>query len=322
MTLNGATTEPQEINKKKGPTPIMPYVNYIRENEAFIAEASDLNLGSNARLLWYALFHCLNQRANGGYFPEQISISNKVLLSLVPFSEDALTKARNQLAQHGFIRYKAGERRAATPQYTMIYMDERRGYPEETHAGEDSRGFYPTGTGKTEGKQTGKTEGKQQGKTGGNVQGKKGDLYPNYNKTETEYQTGYPEEDEDEEDISAEQTGACARELTSLADNLAAFAVSARVRAAFAEAFGYTPTTSEVNSISTLVQAFDAEEIMGRVIEEAAKQGAKNPVAYIRALLSEADTYHAKSLARYEHLRYLQNLLRNADMRYSVNMSL
>ena len=300
----------------------MPYVNYIRENEAFIAEASDLNLGANARLLWYALFHCLNQRANGGYFPDQISISNKVLLSLVPFSEDALTKARNQLAQHGFIRYKAGERRAATPQYTMIYMDDRRGYPEETHAGEDNRGFYPTGTGKTEGKQTGKTVGKQQGKTGGNMQGKKGDLYPNYNKTETEYQTGYPEEDEDEEEISAESPSAGARELNSIVFNTANFALAVKVRTCFVDAFGYSPTQTEISSIVRLVQAFDAEEIMERVIEEAAKQGAKNPVGYIRALLSEADTYHAKSLADYERLRYLQNLLRSADMRYSVHMSL
>lgn len=241
------------------------YINYIRESEAFITDASDKNLCSNARLLWYALFHIMNQRANGGVWPDGlISINNKTLLSFVPFSEDALVKARNQLAQHGFIRYKSGERRSANPQYAILCVNERRGIPGDDEQEElMNRAFYPANTGKKDSKTDGKTTGKISGKT----DGKTVYQYPNININEDETESSEEEEENEEEQL------ACAR---------------AEAERAWRGCFGKAATPSVINALSwrSVMLRFDAG-VLTRAIETAALKGASSPSDYIFKLLQD-----------------------------------
>ena len=101
----------------------MAYVNYVREHMTFIEYAADERLSANERLLWYALIHLMNRRANGSDWPEDfISIPNSRILVLVPFGEDTLIDVRNRLAQRGLIDYQKGERNKRAPLYRMHYF--------------------------------------------------------------------------------------------------------------------------------------------------------------------------------------------------------
>ena len=83
----------------------MPIVNYVREHMRFIEYASDEHLSASERLLWYALMHVMNQRAQGNVWPEEfIRISNERLLTLCPMKYDTLAAARNALKQRGVLR--------------------------------------------------------------------------------------------------------------------------------------------------------------------------------------------------------------------------
>lgn len=65
----------------------MPIVNYVREHMRFIEYASDEGLSSGERLVWYALMHIINGRAQGSIWPEGfIRIANDRLLALCPCS--------------------------------------------------------------------------------------------------------------------------------------------------------------------------------------------------------------------------------------------
>lgn len=106
----------------------MPIVSYIREHTRFIEYASDEHLSSSERLLWYALMHIFNQRAQGSDWPDEfIRINNDRLLTLCPMGYDALAKARNSLKQRGLIEVLKGERNKVSPAYRMIYF-----YPNKT----------------------------------------------------------------------------------------------------------------------------------------------------------------------------------------------
>ena len=58
----------------------MPIVNYVREHRRFIDYASDEQLTSGERLLWYALMEIMNQRAQGRDWPEGFIISTVLSL--------------------------------------------------------------------------------------------------------------------------------------------------------------------------------------------------------------------------------------------------
>ena len=80
----------------------MPIVNYVREHMRFIEYASDEGLSSGERLVWYALMHIINGRAQGSIWPEGfIRIANDRLLALCPMQLGAVIMARNSLKQRG-----------------------------------------------------------------------------------------------------------------------------------------------------------------------------------------------------------------------------
>lgn len=101
----------------------MPIVNYVREHTRFIEYASDEKLTSSERLLWYALMHIMNQRAQGNVWPDDfVHIGNDRLLSLSTMKFDTLAKARNKLKQRGLIEFEPGEKNKKNPAYRMIYF--------------------------------------------------------------------------------------------------------------------------------------------------------------------------------------------------------
>ena len=89
----------------------MPIVNYVREHMRFIEYASDEGLSSGERLVWYALMHIINGRAQGSIWPEGfIRIANDRLLALCPMQLGAVIMARNSLKQRGLIDFIPGSR--------------------------------------------------------------------------------------------------------------------------------------------------------------------------------------------------------------------
>lgn len=148
-------------------------VNYVREHERFIEYAADEKIPANAQLLWYALMHIFNQRAEGSEWPDGfIRINNDRLFMFLPIKWDAMAKARNALKQAGLIDFRNGNRNKSAPEYRL--------FP-----------FYPLKTDNT----GGNTGGNAWGNTGGNEEGKRGDFNININ----DNKQGYEEEDEDEE---------------------------------------------------------------------------------------------------------------------------
>ena len=101
----------------------MPFVNYVKENIAFIEYAADNNLRPNEILVWQALFHIMNQRSNGNYWPDGfIRVKNDRLLTYAPIGFDSLSRARNALAQRGLISYKPGKKNSEVPMYELHYL--------------------------------------------------------------------------------------------------------------------------------------------------------------------------------------------------------
>jgi len=96
-------------------------VNYIREVSAFMAFQMEEELSGSAQLLWHALMHVANSRGQGGDWPESIRISNRKLLLFLPFSEDTLSAARDELAAAARIRYTPGSKRER-PVYEIVYF--------------------------------------------------------------------------------------------------------------------------------------------------------------------------------------------------------
>ena len=179
----------------------MPIVNYVREHRRFIDYASDEQLTSGERLLWYALMEIMNQRAQGRDWPEGfIRISNERVLALCGIKYDAMAAARNKLKQRGridFISGKGSEKgsvKAVSPLYRMIYFFPEV-IPSET----------PYHTEKTDGMGYGQGgglgDGSQYGQGGG-----LGDINININENKHK-----PEQTEAEEDNPTTEEDALAR---------------------------------------------------------------------------------------------------------------
>ena len=133
----------------------MASVNYVVEHEAFIVYAQDNGLSAAEQLLWYALCHIFNRRAQGGQWPDGfIRVTNKTVLSLLPFTEDTMAAARNRLKQRGLIDYVPGRKKAEIPMYRMVYFS----VPAASEAGDPV--FYPNNSGKQPGQGGGKDGGK------------------------------------------------------------------------------------------------------------------------------------------------------------------
>lgn len=143
-------------------------VNYVREHERFIEYAADERVPANVQLLWYALMHIFNQRAEGNEWPDGfIRIANDRLFTYLPIKWDAMAKARNALKQMGRIDFRNGNRNKAAPEYRIIPF-----YPP----------CYPFKTDNERGNTGGNERGNQRGNTGGNP----GDININVNRTYTE----------------------------------------------------------------------------------------------------------------------------------------
>lgn len=119
----------------------MPIVNYVREHIRFMEYATDEHLSSSERLVWYALMHIMNQRAQGNIWPDEfIRISNDRLLSFCPMKMDTMAAARNRLKQRGLIDFLNGEKNKKSPAYRMIYFYPQYVQPEtERDGSQDSK---------------------------------------------------------------------------------------------------------------------------------------------------------------------------------------
>ena len=142
----------------------MPIVNIVREYGRFIEYAADEGLTANEMVLWYALMHIFNARADGQDWPgDFIRISNDRLLTFCPMGLDSLIRARNRLKQKGLIDFIPGDRRKSNPSYKMFYF---------------SSSFCSISA-------TNNT-GNMQGNMQGNLQGNSANQYINYNDIEKE----------------------------------------------------------------------------------------------------------------------------------------
>lgn len=162
----------------------MPIVNYVREHIRFMEYATDEHITASERLLWYALMHIMNQRAQGNVWPDEfIRISNDRLLSYCPMKFDTMASARNGLKQRGLIEFTKGEKNKLSPAYRMIYFYPQYMAPETEKDGES----YPKNSDYM-GDNTGGNIGDN---TGNNPGSNKGDFNINYTNGGT-YTQGKP----------------------------------------------------------------------------------------------------------------------------------
>ncbi|MBR3740589.1 MAG: hypothetical protein IKN04_09025 [Clostridia bacterium] len=156
----------------------MPIVNYVREHIRFMEYATDEHLTGSERLLWYALMHIMNQRAQGNVWPDEfIRVSNDRLLSYCPMKFDTMANARNSLKQRGLIEFTKGEKNKLSPAYRMIYFYPQYAAPETERDGES----YPKNS-----DNMGGNMGYNMGcNMGYNMGGNMGDISINYTDMET-----------------------------------------------------------------------------------------------------------------------------------------
>lgn len=160
----------------------MAYVNYITERESFIRHARDNGYTGNEQLLWHALFTIFNERAGRNAFawPDGfIRISNKELLSWLPFTEKTLVPVRADLVnpnrhQPVLVEYLKGRRNAEMPQYKM------RWFTEHTENPQSYRNLQGNMGGNLRGNMGDNMEGNPWGNTGSNM----GDITVNINQTQ------------------------------------------------------------------------------------------------------------------------------------------
>lgn len=283
----------------------MPIVNYVREHVRFIEYASEENLSSSEMLLWYALMHQMNQRAQGNIWPEEfVRIDNDRLLSYLPFGYDALAEARNKLKQRGVIDYVPGERNKKNPTYKVNYFypqyvkpeteedswrkefsrrfaggTEREGeesYPEKT----DKNSFYPEKPDNKPGK-TGvypenpvnspsKVPGNMPGNMGGNMPGNPANI--NINLDYKEYRNSKPEKREEDDDEE---------------DDVLLRAREAEAGISWKSWTGETATPALKRRLATVaVMAGFEDGVLNMAIELAASRG-KYPMSYVFTILAD-----------------------------------
>ena len=286
----------------------MAFVNFVKESIAFMEYASDNGLTGNERLLWYALFHIMNQRADGSDWPDDmVKVSNKRLLSFLPYSEDALVSARNRLAQRGIIKYKPGKRNAESPEYALVYF-----HPELSTVSTQNSNVYPFSAGNIRGNIGGNVQGNMRGNIGGNVQGNpRGNIGGNMgdiiykpkqgNQNEYENVNANVPEDVDENvddaaDRARERKHAHMREVVMLR---------------YKDAFGRPATVAEIDTISRMACGYDMQdELVADVLNKAAEAGARNVVAYVQTLFKELDAADITTSREYHEDRFLTDAAR------------
>lgn len=262
----------------------MCYVNYVRESTSFMRFACDQGLTANERLLWYALFDVMNARAKGSDWPEGlIPITNKQLLSLVPFGEDSLTAARNKLKQRGLIEYQPGRRNAAPPLYQMIYFS-----PELSTSHEQNVDSCTDISGNIGDNMRGNAWGNDRGNVQGNARGNIGGIILNYKPNGLNRNPNEMHE-KDADDAAADQR-ARMRE--------------AEIAGQFREATGREAMPLEIRAISIAQEQYGADdEVVNQAIGQAASHGARAPAQYVSELLR---SWHARGVRSIYDLVCLQ----------------
>ena len=162
----------------------MPIINYVREHIRFMEYATDEHLSSSERLLWYALMHIFNARAQGNIWPEEyIRVSNDRLLSYCPMKYDTMATARNSLKQSGLIDFTKGDKNKTSPSYKINYFYPQYAAPESDCYTENSDYIG------------GNIGGNMGGNIGYNSGGNTGDIYLNNTERETILPVNRGEED-------------------------------------------------------------------------------------------------------------------------------
>ena len=265
----------------------MPIVNYVREHIRFMEYATDEHLTSSERLLWYALMHIMNQRAQGKVWPDEfIRISNDRLLSYCPMKYDTIAAARNSLKQRGLIEFSPGEKNKKSPAYRMIYF-----YPEyvapDTESDADLAG-YPKKSDYLGGNMGGNIGYNIGGNMGGKSGGNTGDFILNHTERYNRNLKSFEDDEEDEEDISAR---ACAREE----------AVSA-----WKMSFGREPTPKIAEGLATQAVSFGFEAgVLGRAVEMASRNSTGSPYPYACKVMADWHSQNVRTLADAEEYGFI-----------------
>lgn len=241
-------------------------VNYVREHERFIEYAADERLTPNEQLLWYALVHIFNQRAEGNEWPDGfIRITNDRMFTYLPIKWDAMAKARNSLKQRGLIDFRNGSRNKSAPEYKVNW-------------------FYPSCCPF----KTDNTGGNVGGNTGGNVGGnERGNLGGFYSKHKQGINVNQ-ETDEEDDDDDVNRAGAGVREDAGedpIEDR------DERVRlivGGFSRAFGRLPYPAEGEKLFDAIWVMGfSTEMLSLAMRKAAANGARNPVELTLSILQE-----------------------------------
>lgn len=288
----------------------MPYVNYIREHVAFIEYASDNGLSGNERLLWYALMHIMNQRAQGANYPDGfIRIANKRLLSYAPMQFDAMAKARNALQQRGLIEFTHGKRNAEMPMYRMNYFtcaDCPQDMPASVDNSESSESFYPFKTDNIQGNIRGNMQGNQQG----NMRGNTGDIHTRLNVSPNHNLYGFEEDDDHHEVVTRARERTREEQSETIDDDVAKAQHEAAVAAdkSFRVYFGRRPTSAFVERVGlAAAQLGMSAEMVDLAIHDAAIRNASDVYAYITTLFQDWRHQEVTTPAEYGEYSYMRD---------------
>ncbi len=277
----------------------MANVNYIVERETFARHARDNGYTGNEQLFWYALFTIFNERANRNahVWPDGfIRITNKELLSWLPFTENTLNLVRASMInpavhQPVLVEYIKGRRHEVVPQYKMNW------FTPQTQADDlPADDFYLNSRGNMGGNAGGNMRGNAGGMMGGILGGDMGDISININNTLRKTQVnqtavfsfGNEDDNEDKEAFRAYERA------------------KAQIRHTFGRAFGRMPTPAEENGIARDAQLSHTLPLVHKAVELAAYNGAKNPAGYIGAVCQEWGQHHLHTedeLSEYIYLR-------------------
>ena len=253
----------------------MPIVNYVREHIRFMEYATDEHLTASERLLWYALMHVMNQRAQGKVWPEEfIRISNDRLLSYCPMKYDTLAAARNSLKQRGLIEYTKGEKNKLSPAYRMVYF-----YPEYVAPDTESDTYPESNTEKSDNIGS---------NIGGNIGGNTG--YNNINYTNNKFFPNPLERDwEEEEDREADYARAQYR---------------TEVAAAWKEYFGANASPAMKDTLAWRAGVFGfGPGVLSKIIELCAVKNPSSPMDYILSVLYDWGQHKVKTVADAEQYK-------------------
>lgn len=277
----------------------MPCVNYVKEHIAFIEYAADNNLRANEILVWEALFHVMNQRANGNYWPDGfIRVKNDRLLTYAPIGFDSLARARNSLAQRGLISYKPGKKNSEVPMYELHYLTAESNpqlHDEPVDNSVDNPSYparYPQNTDNIRGNMRDNTG----GKIGDNTGGKLSHQYINLNNRQSN-QSETNIDDDDDVDAGITRGRARGYELCAGyivdedAEQIAAInELADRASKAIRVYFGRDATSSESRAIAVKANLLHfSGDMIAKAIELSALHGARIPISYVTRIFQTWD---------------------------------